>query len=48
MPIDIETLEGCRKRNYAALAAQAYMSECNDRGLRPYWVAIRITSVRSV
>lgn len=35
--IDIETLEGHRKRNYAALAAQAYMNECNDRSLRPYW-----------
>ncbi|MCM3131343.1 GNAT family N-acetyltransferase [Paenibacillus polysaccharolyticus] len=35
--IDIETLEGHRKRNYAALAAQAYMNECNDRGIRPYW-----------
>ncbi|WP_434752210.1 GNAT family N-acetyltransferase [Paenibacillus amylolyticus] len=35
--IDIETLEGHRKRNYAALAAQAYMSECNEAGLCPYW-----------
>ncbi|MBU5356262.1 GNAT family N-acetyltransferase [Paenibacillus barcinonensis] len=35
--IDIETLEGHRQRNYAALAAQAYMKQCHRVGIRPYW-----------
>lgn len=35
--VDIETLEGYRKQNYAALAAQAYMEQCNQAGIHPYW-----------
>lgn len=35
--IDIETIEGYRKRNYAAAAARAFVAECGSRGGQPYW-----------
>ncbi|MGG3279362.1 GNAT family N-acetyltransferase [Paenibacillus solani] len=35
--IDIETIEGYRKRNYGVQAATAYVKECNQTGIQPYW-----------
>ncbi|MHA6529675.1 GNAT family N-acetyltransferase [Paenibacillus sp. BAC0078] len=35
--IDIETIEGYRKRNSAAAVARAFMEECGSRGVQPYW-----------
>ncbi|KOR90752.1 GNAT family N-acetyltransferase [Paenibacillus solani] len=35
--IDIETIEGYRKRNYGVQAATAYVKECSQKGIQPYW-----------
>lgn len=35
--IDIETLEGYRKRNFGALVARAFVEECKLKGTHPYW-----------
>lgn len=35
--IDIETVEGYRRRNYGVQAATAYARECIQKGIQPYW-----------
>ncbi|GGH27123.1 GNAT family N-acetyltransferase [Paenibacillus segetis] len=35
--IDIETIEGYRKRNLGALVARAFVEECKREGIHPYW-----------
>ncbi|MCT1399447.1 GNAT family N-acetyltransferase [Paenibacillus sp. p3-SID867] len=35
--IDIETLEEHKRRNYGAAVAQAFVQECLQKGIRPYW-----------
>ncbi|WP_438350707.1 GNAT family N-acetyltransferase [Paenibacillus sp. FA6] len=35
--IDIETLEGYRRRNYGASVARAFVEECKLNGINPYW-----------
>ncbi|WP_212949290.1 GNAT family N-acetyltransferase [Paenibacillus cookii] len=35
--IDIETLEGHRRRNYGAAVAGAFVRECMQKGIHPYW-----------
>lgn len=35
--IDIETLEGYRRRNYGTAVAQAFVQECMQKGIHPYW-----------
>lgn len=35
--IDIETLDGYRRRNYGAAVATAFVQECTQRGIHPYW-----------
>ncbi|MNP65067.1 GNAT acetyltransferase [compost metagenome] len=35
--IDIETTEEFRKNSYASQVAQAFVRECRERGIQPYW-----------
>lgn len=35
--IDIETLEGYRRKNYGAAVANAFVQECTQSGIHPYW-----------
>lgn len=35
--IDIETLEEYRRKNYGVAVARAFVEECIQRGLHPYW-----------
>lgn len=35
--LDIETIEGYRRKNYGVQVATAYVNECNQRGIQPYW-----------
>lgn len=35
--IDIETLEGYRKSNYGTAVASAFLQECIQKGIHPYW-----------
>ncbi|MHB0876285.1 MAG: GNAT family N-acetyltransferase [Anaerolineae bacterium] len=35
--IGIETTEGYRRRGFAAIAADAFVRACRERGLRPHW-----------
>lgn len=35
--IDVETLEEYRQRNYGAAVAKAFIQECMQRGINPYW-----------
>lgn len=35
--IDIETLEGYRRSNYGAAVAKAFVRECTQKGIHPYW-----------
>ncbi|MGF7047837.1 GNAT superfamily N-acetyltransferase [Paenibacillus sp. DS2015] len=35
--LDIETLEGYRRKNYATLVARAFVEECKIKGIVPYW-----------
>ncbi|MEC0201810.1 GNAT family N-acetyltransferase [Paenibacillus lautus] len=35
--IDIETLEEYKRRNYGAAVARAFVQECLQKGIHPYW-----------
>ncbi|GIO95994.1 acetyltransferase [Paenibacillus lautus] len=35
--IDIETLEDHKRRNYGAAVARAFVQECVQKGIHPYW-----------
>ena len=35
--IDIETLEGFRRKSYGTAVASAFVQECVQKGIKPYW-----------